>query len=64
MFNVKLSQKIMEKFEFYVLCKNIFDDYNGDPFNPGQEECSISAATEFLTGNIWVVYAARLIFSS
>jgi len=35
MFNVKLSQKIMEKFEFYVLCKNIFDDYNADPFNPG-----------------------------
>lgn len=35
MFNVKLSQKIMEKVEFYVLCKNIFDDYNADPFNPG-----------------------------
>jgi len=35
MFNVKLSQKIMEKFEVYVLCKNIFDDYNADPFNPG-----------------------------
>lgn len=35
MFNVKLSQKIMEKFEVYVTCKNIFDDYNADPFNPG-----------------------------
>jgi len=35
MFNVKLSQKFMEKFEVYVSCKNIFDDYNADPFNPG-----------------------------
>lgn len=35
MFNVKLSQKFMENFEVYVLCKNIFDDYNADPFNPG-----------------------------
>ncbi|HSV96960.1 MAG TPA: TonB-dependent receptor plug domain-containing protein [Spirochaetota bacterium] len=34
-FNVKLSQKIMEKFEIYVLCKNVLDDYNADPFNPG-----------------------------
>jgi len=35
MFNVKLSQKIFEKFEVYVTCKNILDDYNADPFNPG-----------------------------
>ena len=35
MFNVKVSQKIMENYEVYVMCKNIFDDYNADPFNPG-----------------------------
>ncbi len=35
MFNVKLSQKFLENFEVYVTCKNIFDDYNADPFNPG-----------------------------
>jgi len=35
MFNIKISQKIMENYEVYVMCKNIFDDYNADPFNPG-----------------------------
>ncbi len=35
MFHVKVSQKLFEKFEVYVMCKNIFDDYNSDPFNPG-----------------------------
>ena len=35
MFNVKLSQKFREKYEVYITCKNIFDDYNADPFNPG-----------------------------
>jgi outer membrane cobalamin receptor len=35
MFNIKISQKIMEKYEVYISCKNIFDDYNADPFNPG-----------------------------
>lgn len=35
MLNVKLSQNIMENFDVYVMCKNVFDDYNADPFNPG-----------------------------
>jgi outer membrane cobalamin receptor len=35
MFNVKISQKVMDKYEAYVLCRNIFDDYDMDPFNPG-----------------------------
>lgn len=34
-FNVKVSQKIMDNYELYVIFKNIFDDYNSDPFNPG-----------------------------
>jgi outer membrane receptor protein involved in Fe transport len=33
--NAKLSQKIYDKYEAYVLCRNILDDYNADPFNPG-----------------------------
>lgn len=35
MLNVKLSQKIMDNFDVYVMCKNVLDDYNADPFNPG-----------------------------
>ena len=35
MVNIKLSQKLMDHFEVYVMCKNILDDYNPDPFNPG-----------------------------
>lgn len=35
MLNVKLSQNIMENFDVYIMCKNVFDDYNADPFNPG-----------------------------
>jgi outer membrane cobalamin receptor len=35
MFNVKLSQKIFNNFDLFVLCRNILDDYNADPFNPG-----------------------------
>jgi outer membrane receptor protein involved in Fe transport len=35
MFNVKISQKIFDKYEAYILCRNIFDDYDIDPFNPG-----------------------------
>lgn len=35
MFNIKLSQKIMERYDVYVMCKNVLDDYNPDPFNPG-----------------------------
>lgn len=33
--DVKLAQKIKEKYEVYVMCQNILDDYNADPFNPG-----------------------------
>jgi hypothetical protein len=35
MINTKLSQKLFENFDLFVMCKNIFDDYNADPFNPG-----------------------------
>lgn len=35
MFNIRVSQKIVEHFELWVMCKNILDDYNADPFNPG-----------------------------
>jgi outer membrane cobalamin receptor len=35
MVNIKISQKIIERFDVYVMCKNVFDDYNADPFNPG-----------------------------
>jgi outer membrane receptor protein involved in Fe transport len=35
MFNVKVSQKIFENYDVFVSCKNILDDYNADPFNPG-----------------------------
>ncbi len=35
MFNIKLSQKFLEHYEGYILCRNIFDDYAVDPFNPG-----------------------------
>lgn len=35
MLNVKISQKIWENFELYVMCKNVLDDYNADAFSPG-----------------------------
>lgn len=38
MIDAKISQKIFTgygDFEIYLLCKNIFDDYLADPFNPG-----------------------------
>lgn len=35
MLNVKISQKIWEHFELYIMCKNVLDDYNADPFSPG-----------------------------
>lgn len=35
MINIKVSQRIYNKFEIYAICKNIFDDYNADPFIPG-----------------------------
>ncbi|MBN1627106.1 MAG: TonB-dependent receptor plug domain-containing protein [Deltaproteobacteria bacterium] len=33
--DMKVSQKISDNYEAYVMCKNILDDYNADPFNPG-----------------------------
>jgi len=33
--NIKISQKLLSKCEIYAMCKNIFDDYNADPFIPG-----------------------------
>ena len=33
--DIKLSQKIYKHYEAYIMCKNILDDYNADPFNPG-----------------------------
>ncbi len=33
--DIKLSQKIYKNYEPYIMCKNILDDYNADPFNPG-----------------------------
>ncbi|MBN2160960.1 MAG: TonB-dependent receptor plug domain-containing protein [Spirochaetes bacterium] len=33
--NARVSQEIWKHFTLYVLFKNILDDYNPDPFNPG-----------------------------
>jgi iron complex outermembrane recepter protein len=33
--DIKLSQKIYKHYEAYIMCRNILDDYNADPFNPG-----------------------------
>ncbi len=33
--DIKLSQKIFKNYEAYIMCKNILDDYNADPFDPG-----------------------------
>lgn len=35
MLHVKLSQKLFENFNVYAMCKNVLDDYDADPFNPG-----------------------------
>ena len=35
MINLKISQTFWEKYEIFVMCKNIMDDYAADPFNPG-----------------------------
>jgi hypothetical protein len=35
MLDAKISQKFLYHYEVYLLCKNIFDDYLPDPFNPG-----------------------------
>ena len=33
--NIKISQEIDKHVQIYFLCKNILDDYNANPFNPG-----------------------------
>jgi len=33
--DVKISQKLFENFDVFAMCKNVLDDYNADPFNPG-----------------------------
>jgi outer membrane receptor protein involved in Fe transport len=35
MINIRVAQKFYEKYEAYIICKNILDDYNADPFIPG-----------------------------
>lgn len=35
MLNIKITQKVFTNYEVYAMCKNIFDDYNADPFIPG-----------------------------
>jgi len=35
MVNAKVSQKFADNFEIHILCRNILDDYNADPFIPG-----------------------------
>jgi len=35
MLHVKVSQKIFGNYDVFITCKNILDDYNADPFNPG-----------------------------
>lgn len=34
--NIKISQNITEHFTIYVIGKNLLDDYNADPLNPGE----------------------------
>ena len=33
--NLRVSQKLFEHFELWVMGRNLLDDYNADPFNPG-----------------------------
>ena len=35
MINVKVSQVFLGRYEAFVMCKNVMDDYAADPFNPG-----------------------------
>ncbi len=35
MLNIRVSQRIVDHFTLWVMCKNVTDDYNADPFNPG-----------------------------
>jgi outer membrane cobalamin receptor len=33
--NIRLSQELFERFTIHIMCKNVLDDYDSDPFNPG-----------------------------
>jgi outer membrane cobalamin receptor len=33
--NLKISQKFYTNYTIYIMCKNVLDDYNPNPFNPG-----------------------------
>lgn len=35
MISLKLSQEFLKHYSVFVMCKNILDDYNADPFIPG-----------------------------
>ncbi len=35
MFHIKIQQNFLDHYHVYVMCRNIFDDYDADPFNPG-----------------------------
>ncbi len=35
MLNVKIQQELPFNTYVYIMCKNLLDDYNADPFNPG-----------------------------
>lgn len=33
--NIRVAHTFLEHYTAYILCRNILDDYNADPFNPG-----------------------------
>ena len=33
--DIKISQKFKNQFSLYVMCKNVTDDYDTNPFDPG-----------------------------
>jgi hypothetical protein len=35
MLNLKLTQQVWDYFKVWFVVKNLLDDYNSDPFNPG-----------------------------
>ncbi len=35
MLHLKVQQTFLKNYSVYVMCKNVLDDYNADPFNPG-----------------------------
>jgi outer membrane receptor protein involved in Fe transport len=35
MVSIKLSQEFLQHYSVFIICKNMLDDYNADPFVPG-----------------------------